>query len=98
MLLILYGTGSNGHVGHDIVQISHVLRIELFIGGGEACLGKYAHVHLADSDESLVHIRFFLRVRLMKHSFVSLAGGTRLVGVDTRDDDETVLGLFLHLN
>ena len=98
MLLVLYGPGSDGHVGHDIIQISHVLRIEHFIGGGEACLGKYTHVHLANGDESLMHIRFFLRVRLMKHSLVSLAGGTRFVGVDTRNDDETVRGLLLNLD
>ena len=98
MLLVLDGTGSDGYVGHDIVQIGHVFRIEHFIGCGEACLGKYTHVHLANRDEPLVHIRFLFRVRLMKHSLVALAGGTRLVGVNTRNDNEAVRGLLLYLN
>ena len=51
-------------------------------------------MQLADGHDALVHIRLCVRVRLVKHTFVALAGGTGLVGINTGNDHDLVADLF----
>ena len=52
---------------------------------------------LTDCNKSLIHIRLLLRIRLMKHSLVAAAGGTRFVRVYTRYDHKFILYLLIDL-
>ena len=52
-------------------------------------------MQFTDSHQTCQHVRFFLRVRLMEKAFVTLAGGSRFIGIDTRDQKQTVAHLIL---
>ena len=54
-------------------------------------------MELTDRNKSLIHIRLLLRIRLMKHSLVAAAGGTRFIRVYTRDDHKFILYLLIDL-
>ena len=72
-------------------------RVEHLVGGGEPGLLGHADVELADGDDALVEVGLLLRIRLVHHALVAVAGGAGLVGVDSGDEDEPVLHLFLYL-
>ena len=96
MLLILHRAGTHGHIGQDIVQILIILGIQHLIGTGEAGLLHHPHMQLPDGDEALEHIRLMLRVRLVQHTLVALAGGAGLIGIAAGDDENFILHLLLH--
>ena len=96
--LVFHGAGAHGHVGHQIRKIAHVFRVEHLIRGGEARLPHHPHVHVADCQNTLEHVRFLLRVRLMDHTHVALAGGPGFIGVNSGNNDQTVFCFFLNLD
>ena len=53
-------------------------------------------MQLPDGDEALEHIRLILRVRLVQHPLVALAGGTGLVGIAAGDNENLIFHLLLH--
>ena len=75
-----------------------IFRVEHFVGTGEACLLDSSDMSLSYGNNALEHILVHIRVRLMEKSFVSLACGTRLIGVDSRNDKYLVNYLLLHLS
>ena len=95
VLLVLHGPGPHGHIGQHIVQIFVVLRVEHFIGAGEACLPQDPHMELPNGDQALQHIRGGVGVRLVEHALVACSGGPWLVGIDPGDDQQPVLHLLL---
>ena len=98
MLLILYGTGTDCHIRKQICQIPPVFRIEHLICCGKSGLLNVADVKFTDGNETFQKVRCCFRVRLMNHSLVSFTGRSRLVGVDTRNDDTFVFDLLLNRN
>ena len=96
VLLVLHRAGTHGHIGQDIVQILIILGIEHLVGTGEAGLLHHTHMQFPDGNQALEHIRLILRVRLMQHPFVALAGGTGLVGIAAGDNKNLILHLLLH--
>ena len=51
---------------------------------------------LSDCQKSLKQIRCFFRVGLVKNAFVAVAGGSGLIGVDSGDDEKTILRILLN--
>ena len=95
VLLILYRTRADSDVCEHIVEVLVCLGIEHLIRAGKAGLAERSHVQLADGDDTLEQVGLCARVGLMKNSLVAVAGRTRLVGVDTGDDVDTVDDLVL---
>ena len=48
--------------------------------------------------KTVSHARALLRVWLMKHALVALTGGSGLVGVNARNNQQFVLGCFLNFH
>lgn len=59
VLLVLHGTGSDGHIGKDIRKVTPVFRIEHLICCGESGLLNGAHMQFTDSHQTCQHVRFF---------------------------------------
>ena len=95
--LILHGPCSYGDIRHNIGKIVQIFRIEHLICGGKSCFPQNTHVHMANRQNSLKHIRLFFRIRLMNHAHVALAGSPRLIGVNSGYNNQAVLCLFLNL-
>ena len=97
VLLVFYRTSTNGNIGQQVRQIPMIFRIQHFICTSQAshfyCLG----VHLPNGNDTLQHIFFLFRVWLMHHALIAFSGGSRLVGVNSRNQNQLVLDLFLHL-
>ena len=70
-------------------------RVEHLVGGGEPGLLGHADVELADGDDALVEVGLLLRIRLVHHALVAVAGGAGLVGVDPGDQNQLVRHRFL---
>ena len=51
-------------------------------------------MQLSDSDDSLEHVRLFLRVWLMQHALVPVPGGPGFIGIDPGHDKDPVLHLL----
>ena len=96
--LVFHRAGTHGNIGHNVRKVTQVFGIEHLVRSGKAGFLQYAHVHMADGQNSLQHIRLLFRVRLVDHSHVALAGGAGLVGVHARNDHQAVLRLLLHLD
>ena len=90
MLLILYAAGADCHIGQNIGYIAPVFGIEHFIGSAEAGFGQRTDVHMAHRDQTVQEILFFFRVGLMNNTLVAVAGGTGLIGVNSRNQDQAV--------
>ena len=73
-----------------------VLRVKHFISTGEACFLHRSHMELTDCDYALEHIRALLWVWLMEHSLVAVTCCSWLVCVDTGDNYNLILYLFLN--
>ena len=97
MVLILHGTGTDGHIGEDIGQITIILGVEHLIGGSETGLSHGTDVHLSHRHQSCKKVRLLLGIRLMDDPLVALTGGAGLVGVDSGDQDQLVLHLLADL-
>ena len=90
VLLILYAAGADCHIGQNIGYIAPVFGIEHFIGSAEAGFGQRADVHMAHRDQTVQEILFFFGVGLMNNTLVAVAGGTGLIGVNSRNQDQAV--------
>lgn len=74
-----------------------IFRVEHFVCAGKTCLLDSVLVELSNLDDTLEHIGFLFRVRLMKHTLVALACCARLACVNSRNDENFVLNFFLNL-
>ena len=54
-------------------------------------------MEITNGYNTLVHIGLCFGIGLMEHSLVALPCGSRLVRIDTRDDDDLILNLFFYL-
>ena len=90
MLLIFYGTCTYCFIGKDIIQVAAVFRVKHFISRRESCFLHNSHMHLTDRNNSGKKVRSFVRVRLMEHSFVTVACSTWLIGINSWDDHQFV--------
>ena len=93
VLLILHGTGADGHIGENIGDIPPVFRVEHFVRGGEPGFLDGPDVHFPHGDESGQKVGLFFRIRLVDDTLVAFPGGSWLVGVDPWDQDQLVLYL-----
>ena len=96
MLLIFYGTGTDSHVGEQIVDVVPVFRVKHFICSGQTGFFNGTQMQTADCDESGNHIRFCLRIRLGSNSFIAFSGGPWLVRVDTWNQNQLVFRLLVY--
>ena len=97
VLLILHGTGSDGYVGEDVLHIGPILRIEHLICRSQTTFRNRTKMHLSHGDQTLLQIRLLLRVRLVHHTLIALPCGTRLICIDSRNQDQLILDLLLDL-
>ena len=97
MLLVLNGARANRNVRKYVGEIAVIFRVQHFVSGCKSIILDHAHMELTDCNKSLIHIRLLLRIRLMKHSLVAAAGGTRFVRVYTRYDHKLILYLLINL-
>ena len=74
-----------------------IFGIKHFISAGKTGLLNCIFVERAHLDNALKHIRLFVRVGLMEHSFVAGTGCSRLACVNSRDDQNFIVNLFLHI-
>ena len=96
VLLVLYRTCTYSNVGEQVRKVTVVLRVKHLISACKTALADSTHMHFTDSDQTCKKVWFFLRIRLMDHSLVSFTCCTRFVCVNTRDDENFVLDLFLY--
>ena len=96
VLLIFNRTCTYSNVGKKIRKITVVLRVKHLICTGKTTFADGTYVHLTDCNQSGKKVRFLLRIRLMDHSFVSFSGCTWFVCVNTRDNEDFILDLFLY--
>ena len=94
--LVFDGAGSDGGVGQEIRQVAVDFRVEDFFRAGESRFADDAGVHFADGDNAGQHVFLAFRVGLMEHALVAYADGTRLVGIDAGNDEDSVGDFFLH--
>ena len=73
-----------------------IFRIQHLIGAAEAGFGECADVQLPDGNHALEHVRQLIRVRLVKHALIAVAGGAGLVCIDAGNDQNFILHAFLH--
>ena len=97
MLLVLNRTRTDRDIGKYIGKVAVIFRIQHLIGCRESIILDHAHMKLTNRYKSFVHIRLLLWIRLMKHSLVSAACGTRLICVYTRYDNQLILNLLIYL-
>ena len=55
-------------------------------------------MQFSDCNDTLENIRLFVRVGLMKHTFISIAGRSRFICINTRNYKNFFFYLLLHLN
>lgn len=94
MLLVFYRTCTDSNVGEQVVNVTPVFRIKHFVGRGQTTFFNGTDVQLTHCNQSGNHIRSFLRVRLGSNTFIAFAGCSWLIGVDTRDNNQTVFDIF----
>ena len=94
MLLVLDRACAHGDVAQQVNEVLVVGGIEHLVGGEETRLLDDAQMHVADGLDALEQIVGSLGIGVVQQALVTGALGARLVGVDTRDDDELVLDLF----
>ena len=86
MLLVFDRTCTDCFIGEDIIEVTSVFRVKHFISRGKSCFLHYAHMHLANCDDSGKKIRCLVRIRLMKHSLVAVSCSTWFIGINTRNN------------
>ena len=96
VLLVLNRTCSNRNVGKKVRKVTVILGVQHFVSAGEIVVAQSCHMKLTDGNDALVHIRLFLGIGLMQHSLVALTRGSRLVRVNTGDDNDLICYLLLH--
>ena len=52
---------------------------------------------VADGMKAVSHAGAFFRIRLVKHTLITVSGGSGLVGVDSGNQDQLILGILLKL-
>ena len=81
VFLVFHTSGTYSDIGKQIGQIPVIVRIEHFVRRRQAGIGQNAGMEPTNCDHTLQHIRFLLRIRLMKQPFITGAGGPGLVGI-----------------
>ena len=86
VLLILNRTCSYSNIGKKIGKVTPVLWVKHLVRTGKSALLNSADVHFTDGNKTGKHIRFFLRIWLVYHSFITLSGSTGFICINTRND------------
>ena len=94
MLLVLNRARTHGDIAQQVDEVLVVRRVEHLIGGKEAGLLDDTQVHVADGLNAFEQVIGRLGVGVVQQALVAGALGARLVGVNTRDDDELVLDVL----
>ena len=97
MLLIFHTAGTHSHIGQQIGKIPIIVRIQHFIGSGQAGFRQYVGVEPANGNDTLEHVGLALRVWLVQKPLVARAGGAGLVGVHPGNQQKLVLHGILEL-
>ena len=97
VLLILHASRAHGHIGQQVGEVAVIVGIQHLVGGGQAGVLQHVGVEAADGDDALQHVHILLGVGLVQEALVAVAGGPGLVGVDTGDQDQTVIDFLLQL-
>ena len=97
VLLIFYRTRADRNIGKQVGKIAVVFGIQHLVRTREIIVAQSRHVQLTDGNDALVHIGLGIGIGLMKHALISLSRGSRLVGIDTGNDDDLILDLILYL-
>ena len=94
VLLVLDRACAHGNIAQQVNEVLVVGRVEHLVGGEEARFLNNAQVHMADGLDALEQVVGSLGVGVVQKTLVTGALGTRLIGVDARNDDELVLDLL----
>lgn len=94
MLLVFDRACTHGNVAQQVDEVLVVGRIEHLVGGEEARFLNNTQMHMADGLDALEQVVGSLGVGVVQKALVAGALGTRLIGVDARNDDELVLDLL----
>ena len=96
VLLILDGTRADSDVGENVRQVQAVFRVEQLVRAGKArSRSSTLMCILRDRDQTLENVRVAVRVGLVEHALVAVAGGAGLVAVDAGNEENLVLHLLL---
>ena len=96
MLLVLYGTGSDGYVGKDVRNVPPIFRVEHFVRRSQTRLNHGTDMHFPHGDQAGQKIRFFFGVRLMHDPLIAFSGGPGLVGIDSGNQNQLVLYFIVY--
>ena len=96
MLLILNRTCTHCNVGKNVGEITIVFRIEHLIRTGKTTFLNCMNMHLADCYQSCQHIRCLFWIRLMDHTFVTLACSTWFIRINARNDQNLICYFVLY--
>ena len=97
VLLVFNGSGADGHIGENVRYIAPVFRIKHFICGGEIGFLNGMDQHFSHGDQTCKKICSLFRIGLVNDALVTVAGGSRFVGVDPGDQDQLVPYFFIDL-
>ena len=97
MLLILNRACPDSRVAKKIIHIFRIFRIKHFIRAGKTGFLKRAHMQFPNSYDTLENIGFFVWIRLMEHTLVTVSGRSGLIRINARNDKNFILYLFLNL-
>ena len=94
--LVLYRACPDRNIGQQVGQVPVILRVQHLLRTGKTGFFDHPCVQLPDSDNPGLHVLSFFRIRLMDHSFISFSDRSGFIGIDTRNNENPVLYLFLH--
>ena len=96
MLLVLNGSRTDGNIGEQVFDIAPVLRIEHLVCSCEMRCFRSMQVEFSHGNQAFHHIRSLQGIGLGSDSLVAITIGSRLVGIDTGDNDYSVLHPLLN--
>ena len=97
VLLILHRARTNSDVRKQIGEIAIILRIEHFIRTGKIIIPQCRQMQITNGYDTLIHIRLRFRIGLMQHALVSLSSRSRLIGVNSWDNNHLIRNLLIQL-
>ena len=98
MLLIFDRPCTYRNIRKYICDISPVIRIEHLICSSKSGYFHYMNLHMSHCDKTRLKIRLAFRIRLSCDSLISFACSPRLIRINPRDQDQSVLNLLIDLS
>ena len=96
MLLIFHRAGTDRHITHHIGKIGEIIRIQHFIRCTKTGFFQNSPVQIPNRIDSFCKVRILLRIRLMQHSFIAFSCRPRLIGIDSRNDENLIRDILFH--